>query len=344
MHVKFIKPSDDPMKKSILIIIAFVMAFAACDTTVQTGSGNGRILPNITGGAGEVLVVVDQYIWDGKTGELLKDVLMEELPGLPQSEPMFDVTQITSRSFDNLFRFHRSVVLVTINETAEEAAVRFRKDVWARPQIVVQVEAPNSDAVYEEIEANRERIQAFLNQYDRQRLTDSYVASKDREIQQKLAENHHIRLGIPRGYNIDFFTDEYSSVSIETPDFMQVLHVYEYPAEDAKEMNEKNLLDKRNQFTKKYVKGPSEDSYMTTAMVYPPIFFDLRRGDMDIIETRGLWELEGGFMGGSFISHSVFDEKRRRIVTVEGYVYYPNQKKRIKIRQLEAIIYSLEII
>lgn len=332
------------MKKTIIIFIAVAFTISGCDTTVQTGSGNGRILPNITGGAGEVLVVADQFVWDGKTGELLKDILMEELPGLPQSEPMFDVTQITSRSFDNLFRFHRSVVLVTIKETAEEASVRFRKNVWARPQIVVQVEATNSDGLYEEIEANRDRIQAFLNQYDRQRLTDSYVSSKDREIQQKLAENHHVRLGIPRGYNIDFFTDDYSSVSIETPDFMQVLHVYEFPAEDASELNERTILEKRNQFSKKYVKGPSDDSYMTTAMVYPPIFFDLKRGDMEIIETRGLWELEGGFMGGPFISHSVFDDKRNRIVTVEGYVYYPNQKKRIKIRQLEAIIYSLEII
>ena len=33
-----------------------------------------------------------------------------------------------------------------------------------------------------------------------------------------------------------------------------------------------------------------------------------------------------------------------RIVTVDGYIYYPNQKKRVKLKQLEAIIYSMEII
>jgi hypothetical protein len=151
-------------------------------------------------------------------------------------------------------------------------------------------------------------------------------------------------LGIPRGYNIDFFTDDYSSVSIETPDFTQVLHIYEYPSKDSTELESRKLLDKRNYFTKKYVKGPDDTSYMTTATAYPPIFYDLRRNGMEIVEARGLWELEGGYMGGPFVSHSVYDSKRNRIVTVEGYVYYPNQKKRVKIRQLEAIIYSMEII
>ena len=83
---------------------------------------------------------------------------------------------------------------------------------------------------------------------------------------------------------------------------------------------------------------------MTTATVYPPVFYDLKRDALSIVETRGLWELEGGFMGGPFVSHSVFDSVRNRIVTVEGYVYYPNQKKRVKLRQLEAIIYSLKLL
>ncbi len=332
------------MKYNLVLFTAILFILASCDSTVQTGTVNGRVLPNITGGAGEVLVVVDKYIWEGPTGELLMDILEMEFPGLPQSEPLFDLTQITSSSFDNMFRFHRSVVLVTLKETAEEPSIKFSKNIWARPQIVVQLEAKSNKELYDLVEKNRDRIQNFLVQYDRQRLTENYNSSKDLEIQKMMAEKHHIRLGIPRGYNIDFFTDEFSSVSIETPDYSQVLQVYEYPAGSAEDLQSNKLLEQRNAFTKKYVKGPGEDSYMTTSSVYPPIVYDVHRGDMKIVEIRGLWDLEGGYMGGPFISHSVFDAKRGRIVTVEGYVYYPNQKKRTKIRQLEAIIYSLEII
>ncbi len=63
-----------------------------------------------------------------------------------------------------------------------------------------------------------------------------------------------------------------------------------------------------------------------------------------MVELRGLWELENGFMGGPFISHSVYDARRNRIVTVDAYIYYPNQKKRVKLKQLEAIVYSMELI
>lgn len=331
------------MKKS-LVLIAFVMALmAGCDTTVTKGSSGSRILPNITGGAGEVLVVTEKYIWDGEIGEMLKDILMEEFPALPQSEPMFDVTQIRASSFDNMFRFHRSVVLVTLKESAENSEVRYRKNVWARPQIVVQIIAPNMEMLKEVISTNADQIQGFLVQYDRQRLTESYQESKDLEIQKMMSENHQIRLAIPRGYNIDVSTDVYSSVSIETPEFSQVIQVYEYPADGKTELQSDKLLEQRNKYTKKYVKGPGDNSYMTTSMVYPPIFYDLKKDGLEIVEIRGLWDLEGGFMGGPFVSHSVYDKERGRIVTVEGYVYFPNQKKRIKVRQLEAIIYSLEI-
>ncbi|MCF8226430.1 MAG: DUF4837 family protein [Bacteroidales bacterium] len=327
-------------------IISFVIAitiFSGCDTTVQKGQSN-RILPNVTGGAGEVLVVIDDYLWDGPTGELLKDVLKEEFPALPQSEPMFDVTQISGASFDNLFKFHRSIVLVTINETIEKSDIAFRKNVWARPQILTEIKAANSEELRKVIKLNSKVIQQFFITYDRQRLTDSYQESKDLEIQKMMAGNHHIRLAIPRGYNVDVSSDDYSSVSIETPDFSQVLHVWEYPADGKVALQSGNLLLQRNAFSRKYVKGPREGSFMTTSKNYPPVFYDLKSDHKEIVEIRGLWELENGFMGGPFVSHSVLDEKRQRIVTVEGYVYYPNQKKRIKVRQLEAIIYSLEII
>lgn len=331
------------MKNRIIIFSLAIFSLFGCDTTVQTSNTDARIMPNVTGGAGEVLVVMDKYLWDGSTGEVLKDVLKKEFPGLPQSEPMFTVAQISAGSFNKVNKFHRSVVLATIKETAEKPSVRFRKNVWAKPQIVVQLEAPNKKELEAVIAQNEERILGFMIQYDRERLTNNYVETKDLEIQKKMAENHHVTIGIPRGYNIDFSTDNYSSFSIESSDFSQVLHVYEYPASTDDLMSDK-LLIKRNEFTKKYVKGPDDKSYMTTSMTYPPIFYDLKRDNMDIVEVRGLWELEGGYMGGPFVSHSVFDPKRNRIVTVEGYVYYPNRKKRVKIRQLEAIIYSLKLL
>jgi hypothetical protein len=82
---------------------------------------------------------------------------------------------------------------------------------------------------------------------------------------------------------------------------------------------------------------------MKTTTLLPPQAFDLVKGGKKFIEIRGLWELHNGYMGGPFISHTTLDEARNEMITVEGYVYNPGDKKRNMMRQLEAVIYSFEI-
>lgn len=325
------------------MLVFVLVAAVSCDTVNRQGGAAGKIMPNITGGAGEVLVVMDQFNWDNSAGGMLQDILKEEIPGLPQSEPLFDVIQITSGSFDSFYKFHRSIVLTVIEENLEPK-VRFRENVWAKPQILVQLEAPSGSELARIITENQDRIQAFLVQYDRDRLMATYKDSKDPAIQKEILGHHQVRLAIPRGYNLDFTKEDYTSVSIEAPDLSQVIQVWDYPASGPEDLSTDLIIEQRNIITKKYVRGPREDSYMTLSQMYQPIAFDLTKDGREIVELRGLWELENGFMGGPFISHSVYDEKRGRIVTVDGYIYHPNQKKRVKLKQVEAIVYSMELI
>jgi len=340
--MKFKACSPQWLRTGFFVCTAFLL-MVSCDTVNQQGGAAGRIMPNITGGAGEVLVVMDQFNWDNSAGKLLEDILKEEIPGMPQSEPLFDVLQITAASFEGIYQFHRSIVLTNI-ESSLEPRVRYRENIWAKPQIMVQLEAPTGAALKELISENEEQIRAFLVQYDRNRLIKNYRDSKDPAIQKEIALHHHVKLAIPRGYNLDFSKDEYTSVSIEAPDLSQVIQVFDFPAEGPEDLNTANIIEKRNEFTKTYVQGPREGSYMTISKLYQPIAYDMTVNNVKVIELRGLWDLENGFMGGPFISHSIYDAKRNRIITVDGYVYHPNQKKRVKLKQLEAIVYSLELI
>lgn len=327
----------------LFVFASFLLLTASCDTASTQGGAAGRIMPNVTGGAGEVLVVMDNSIWENSTGELLQDVLKEEYPGLPQSEPLFDVIQVSAGGFDGIYKYHRSIVLTTVS-SGLEPGIRFRENIWAKPQIMIQLEAPTGAALKTLISENEEQIQGFLIQYDRNRLMNGYKESKDPAIQQEISQHHQVRLAIPRGYNMDFSKEEYTSVSIEAPDLSQVIQVFDYPADGPGDLNQENIIENRNRITQEFVKGPTEDSYMTISKMYEPMVFDLKNNNNDVVEVRGLWELENGFMGGPFVSHSVYDAKRGRIVTVDGYIYRPNHKKRIKLKQLEAIIYSMEIL
>ena len=329
-------------RTGFFVLMAVLFLGVSCDTVNKQGGAAGKIMPNITGGAGEILVVMDQFNWDNSAGALLQDILKEEIPGLPQSEPLFDVIQITAASFDSFYKFHRSIIMTSIDSDLEPR-VRFRENVWAKPQIMVQLEAPSSSALHTLIRENESRIQSFLVQYDRDRLMATYLDSKDPAIQKELSAHHQARLAIPRGYNMDFSKDEYTSVSIEAPDLSQVIQIWDYPADGPEDLATAKLIEQRNRITREYVHGPRDGSYMTLSKMYRPIAFELQKDGKQVVELRGLWELENGFMGGPFISHSMYDENRGRVVTVDAYLYHPNQKKRVKLKQIEAIVYSMEL-
>jgi hypothetical protein len=104
----------------------------------------------------------------------------------------------------------------------------------------------------------------------------------------------------------------------------------------------KYLVTKRNEFLKKYVPGPTEGSYMTTETVIPVIFNEYNDSNGKYYaEIKGLWKVENDFMGGPFVSITKLDEKHNRVVTAEGWVYYPSENKRNFIRQLEIICKTL---
>jgi hypothetical protein len=61
-------------------------------------------------------------------------------------------------------------------------------------------------------------------------------------------------------------------------------------------------------------------------------------------EMRGMWKVVNDFMGGPFLSYTFVDNRTGKLVTVEGFYYEPNQKKRNMMLQLEAIAYSLKFV
>lgn len=329
------------MKKavSLTLVIFSILVISSCTSNPGNSGSSNILLPNIAGSAGEVLVVIDNFNWKNRAGEIIRKTLEQEYPALTQPEPLFDVTMINPAAFDDLFKMHRTIVQVDVDSEVTEAAVKYAENVWAKPQLYIKIEASNSYALETLIDEKKDQILQNILAYDRKRLQQMYNDSKDQKIKNIVA-NFNLSLAIPRGYNIDVTTDDFASFSIETPKSSQVIFVYQYPYINEKDLKTDNIIFVRNKFLKKYTQGPSSNSYITTAKIYPPLSYDLVKNGKEIVEVRGLWELENGYMGGPFMSHTSVDKSRNVIVVVEGYAYYPNNKKRNMMRQLEAIIYS----
>ena len=74
------------------------------------------------------------------------------------------------------------------------------------------------------------------------------------------------------------------------------------------------IIAHRDSIGKNYFEGTYEGSYMTTEMLIPPSIANTEISGMYALETRGLWRMEGDFMGGPFLSYSIYDEKNDRIL------------------------------
>ena len=62
----------------------------------------------------------------------------------------------------------------------------------------------------------------------------------------------------------------------------------------------------------------------------------------DLVQTRGMWEVQNDFMGGPFVSHSFYNEDGSEIIVAEAFVYAPRFDKRQYLRQVESLLYSWE--
>lgn len=301
------------------------------------------LMPNVTGKAGEVVVVMENNFWKNQPGAALKNHLASEVSALPQGEPMFDLVNIPRAAFSDIFQTHRNIIITKVSKNIKEPKILVRSNVYAKPQIVIQIEANNSEKLANIIDKHGKGIMDKLIEKERNRIIQNYRNYEDPSISGRLRKYHDLSLILPRGYSYDLDTTNFIWIAHETQDIIQGILIYYYNYTDTSSFNKENLISKRDEILRKYLPGPVDGSYMTTEKNMPVSYREFLINDKYTSEISGLWKLEGpAFMGGPFISLSTVDESRNRVVTVEGFVFAPKLDKRNYLRQVEAILHTLK--
>lgn len=328
------------MKKLKPLIVILIVVFIDC-----SNKDRKPLLPTIAGRAGEVTLVLNDAQWDTEVGEEFRRILGNGFVMLPQYEPVFDIIHVTHKTFGNVFKSQRNIVTVEISPRHTKARIAVGKDIWAKPQIVISLFGASDKAIMSLLKKNKNRIITLLEDMERKRLMDIYRKNQDRSIATKMKEEHQILLNIPKGYKLDVDSSDFVWLTQETGSKIQGIIIYHYDYTDENTFTSEYLISRRDEFLKKNLAGTVKDSYMTTEKEFSPVFEEYSlRGKRYVAELRGLWKMVGGVsMGGPFVSITTLDEKRNRVATVEGFVFAAGHKKRNLVRQIEAIIYSLDV-
>ena len=321
----------------ITALVAMVAALAGCKSR-----GHGPLLPNVSGKAGEIVFVIDKDNWEGDIGNAIRDILGTDCPYLAQREPLFSLVNVPPGSFNNMFKMHRNVLILNVNPQNQTTGMMYKRDQWARPQSVAQINAYDKDGALAIIEDAKDQLPEFFEAAERDRIIANSILYEELTLRGPVEKLTGGILHFPSGYKLRKQTDDFVWIADEKQYTNQTVLLYRYPVPEKDPFKLENIIAKRNEVMQANVPGMFDGSYMTTSTAIEPMTRSLKYHGIDFMETRGFWEVEGDYMGGPFVSHSFYSPDGKDIIVMEAFVHAPRYDKRPLLRQVESILFSFE--
>ena len=329
--------------KRFLKYMAVALAAAIALTSCSEEKKRKALLPNISGKAGEVIVVIDKGNWEGLVGNVLRDSLAKETPFLPQREPLFGLVNVPQNAFTSMFQVHRNIIVTNINPSVTEPGVVIRKDVWAAPQTVIYVNAADSESAAKLIEENSGLMAVTIEQAERDRIIRNIKKYEELKLAPVVTEMVGGSPHFPSGYKLKKRTSDFIWIEYAIQDVTQGILIYKYPVAEGEQMlSLDSILEHSNEMLKNNVPGMFENTYMTTSTAARPGIEYKRYKGLEFAEIRGFWEVYNDYMGGPFVSHAFYSKDGKDVIVLQAFVYAPKYDKRQYLRQVESVIYSFE--
>lgn len=322
-----------------LFLIVLIFTLPSCDLNMKKSDKVRSI-----GNTSEILVVVEnERQWEGMIGKVIRENLGREQYGLNQSEPVFDLAHVSKSSLSDLLKKHRNLLIVEIDKKIPQTKIEISTDLWSKPQQIIRITAPDNEAFVKTFEENVHLLEEKYDKTERDRILTVFRTSLNGKALKQLKRNFDLKMTIPREFYLAKSDADFMWLRKEVEKYGQGIMIMSEPYMDTAQFSSPSIVARLNRYMKQYIPGPSNGSYMKIDEEYfPPRSTVVNDFITDYtVKTSGLWMLENDFMGGPFLSYSFVDQRNHQIITLCGYVYQPNRKKRDLLRQLEAIMYSV---
>ena len=293
----------------------FVALFflSACSDGIKT-------LPSSTGILSEVIFVVEDLLWESQVKDIAFRTFGAPIQGLTQDESDFRIIHVNHREFKSILRTHKNIIIISNNVPSSN-----QHDKWANGQLVVQLDFKGDD---NRLSKDLKKVKSIF-EFREIRILRNGIAKSSQKIQEKnIKEQFNIETVVPAEYiiikdTLDLFWATYNPDKKE-----EIKHLFVFSFEQ-KEFNlQKEVLHKTDSIFTKYLLGARKGQYVRIEKMFPPIYSKNT--------YRGLWKLDGGFMGGPFLIKNYFSNKM--VVVTVGLIFAPNDRKRKHIKMLEAIL------
>lgn len=358
------------MKKTVESLI-FTMLLAAfiltgCSEDARRGL---RPVPTAFGNLNEIVVVMDNDMWDGPVGDTLRYYYSSAYPLLPQPEPIFDLRHFTPVQLDqdplrkelrtymivgNLNDENSPATRMIVSDIGKENARKARedseynsalgRDKWAKGQLLIYEFAYSEDELMDILKANFPAVRKRVNQHDNKKLNAyAYLDGQNKRLEEEVKEDMGVSMRLPSNYFLAINDDDIIWMRRETDETSSNIILKKIPYTDRSQLSKENIIAIRDSIGKAYVSSTLEGTYMQTNDVDLPVLTDvIKINGYYTLEARGIWEIVDDYMGGAFVSYLILNPNSNELLFVDGFLHAPGEKKRDILQYIEHIIRTIK--
>ena len=313
------------VRNTITFLFPFCLIFlllTSCDLT-----GKNRKKPASTGQPYEIVL-------EGDTDSIVTRILTEDVPALPQPEPLCKLIQVKKGKTKGSYLLVRTRIIVNI--TDKDFAVKLSHDENAAPQNIIRINARSVQQLRERL--NGEKLRQLVDEAELKHLAEmisNNPSKQNKEMQEEVKKTFGLDMKIPVSMNASKKAKDFIWISNNASTGMQNLLVMKVKSEERRmknsnafHVNDKALIDS---ILRTNMPGETDSMYMVISH----------------LSERGLWEMKGDAMGGPYVMHRIHRQTSKAAkpgysLYIIGFVYAPEMKKKILIKQLEAAISTIK--
>ena len=327
------------MKKiSYFAVLLMLLSLVSCHQ--KSGTSGIKVDNFSTGKAGEMILAIDTGYWSKAAMKEIYAVIQQPQPAINQIEPMFDVIRCSNADYKASFMRHRNIVQFDYNPDYAGNTFEIQRDPVTKPQIHVKIRGNNQDSCLAFFLAHQDEIVQAMYDNDIARLQNAHRKLNNPVIEKKIKEKFGISMTVPEGYFVGREEDDFLWLCFRTPKNDRFVMIYTSPKY---ELTTENIVAERDRITKAYIQGAVAGAYPLVANIEGyPLRQNLQLRYHSGVELRGLWETVRDKMGGPFYSFTQVAPDSVSCITIDGFVYAPQEEKRDYLREVEAVVKSVQ--
>ena len=313
------------VRNTITFLFPFCLIFLLLTSCGLTGKNRKK--PASTGQPYEIVL-------EGDTDSIVTRILTEDVPALPQPEPLCKLIQVKKGKTKGSYLLVRTRIIVNI--TDKDFAVKLNHDENAAPQNIIRINARSVQQLRERL--NGEKLRQIVDEAELKHLAEiisNNPNKQNKEMQEEIKKTFGLDMKIPVSMNASKKAKDFIWISNNASTGMQNLLVMRVKSEERrmKNSNAFHVNDKAqiDSILRTNMPGETDSMYMV----------------IPVLSERGLWEMKGDAMGGPYVMHRIHRQTSQTAkpgysLYIIGFVYAPEMKKKILIKQLEAAISTIK--